>query len=215
MSTSGLNTSMGISMSFMPALSLQGYVPLIQSLIQFCVNSPRQIKDYPGLIDHISRVLRPGGLIYLAEFDFNVYDPNKQLRVRDPNSSEYHAWPCWVESISSAIRSRGGGVDVASSLPRWVEEHGAFESPVCQEHWIPTSPWMQGDDPEAVRQRWIGELARDDVLVYFSSLNLVKCFMFHCPGLDEVLSTHATRWWDVGSPYKRNGEKRNSRIDRS
>lgn len=37
-----------------------------------------QIKDYAGLVDQISRVLRPGGLVCFCESNFRMYDKDKK-----------------------------------------------------------------------------------------------------------------------------------------
>ncbi|RXW19328.1 hypothetical protein EST38_g6524 [Candolleomyces aberdarensis] len=52
------------------------------------------IKDYQLLIEHISRVLRPGGLIELAEFDFAIYDGYQnrvKVSTRDPIGAPWFA----------------------------------------------------------------------------------------------------------------------------
>ena len=73
-----------------------------------------------------------------------------------------------MEVLGAAVRARGGSTEISSKLLQWVSEHDAFENIVHREHWIPMSPWVQGDDPEAIRQRQIGELGRDDILVLFN-----------------------------------------------
>jgi hypothetical protein len=83
--------------------------------------------------------------------------------------SEGSPWfPRWIGNLKVAIQARGGNTEVASRLYEWVSAQDSFEDIICQDHWVPASPWMQGDDPEILRQRWIGEQAREDILVLFS-----------------------------------------------
>jgi hypothetical protein len=101
-----------------------------------------------------------------------MYDGDKQPWHIDTSSMGPPWWPRWMEFLNMAIRARGGSTEVSSNLYEWVSQHGAFENVEYQEVWLPASPWMQGNDPETLRLRWIGECARDDVLVriYMSSL---------------------------------------------
>jgi hypothetical protein len=124
-----------------------------------------QIKDFKSYIDQISLVLRPGGLIDLAEFDFYSAGADKKRLIVDTSRIGFPWYPCWAAFLRMAIEARGGCTNVASNLHQWVSEHGAFEDIVCTEYWIPPSPWIQGDDQESVRQRWIGENAREDISV--------------------------------------------------
>jgi hypothetical protein len=82
--------------------------------------------------------------------------------------------------VEIAINQRGANPQVASDIPEWVREHGAFENVVERAYLIPLSPWAQGDNPEAVQQRRLGSMAREDVTVRIS----LSIFYF----FSEVLS---------------------------
>ncbi|KAF5385302.1 hypothetical protein D9615_001170 [Tricholomella constricta] len=104
------------------------------------------IKDFHNLIDHISRVIRPGGLIILIEWDFACYDMNHQLVEVGTHELKAPWWPRWLAFAQIAIRNSGGSVEAAENLKSWVTHHPAFEDPVYQEYWIPTSQWANGND---------------------------------------------------------------------
>jgi hypothetical protein len=70
-----------------------------------------------------------------------------------------------MEFAKVAIRQRGGNTEVSSNMVQWIGEHHSFNNVTCKEYWIPTSPWVQGTDPESVQQRLIGELMRKDLMV--------------------------------------------------
>ncbi|KAF8641132.1 hypothetical protein AX17_000774 [Amanita inopinata Kibby_2008] len=123
------------------------------------------IKDYGQLIDQISRVLRPGGLIDIMEWDFCVHDINK-CQVNLPTCQLGPPWWArWLAFAASAIRGRGGDVDAASQLETWVRNHPAFQGVVIREFWLPTSPWNM-DDVDMVQKSTI---LRDDILEFLNS----------------------------------------------
>jgi hypothetical protein len=78
--------------------------------------------------------------------------------------------------MTKAMSARGASTTVTAKLVRLVKEHGAFEHVVDNTYFVPLGPYAQGDDPDAVRQRMIGELGREDVLVGLSFV--VPCLSF-------------------------------------
>jgi hypothetical protein len=132
-----------------------------------------------GLINHVSRVLRPGGLIDFSDFDFHVYDEHKQ-RIEAPTSYIGAPWLSrWMAFTNLAVRQRGGSTDAATHLHSWISHHQAFEQVVSKTFWIPASPWIRGDDPESVRQRGFGAAMRDDILVCCSHVTPCTCLLIH------------------------------------
>ncbi|KZT27548.1 S-adenosyl-L-methionine-dependent methyltransferase [Neolentinus lepideus HHB14362 ss-1] len=127
------------------------------------------IRDYAGLIDHMTRVLRPGGLLELFEFDFRVYDESKKPYICNLNVLQPPWTPLWMAMAHQAVRRRGGNVDAANLLERWVREHRCLTDVVYREYWIPTNPWLRGNDEEAIRQRAFGEVMRDDIKTFLRS----------------------------------------------
>jgi len=124
-----------------------------------------QIKDYKGLIEHISKVLRPGGMIILGEFSFAVFASDGRPIEVAPDVMEPPWMGRWMALLNTAFRRRGVNTDVSNHMVQWVEEHGAFENVVGREYIFPISPWAKGDDFESVKIRHLGELGREDVMV--------------------------------------------------
>jgi len=131
----------------------------------FLFSKKIQIKDFHNLINHLSRVLRPGGLIILIEWDFHSYDVNH--RRIDVGTHELKApwWPRWLAFAKIAIRNSGGSVEAAENIRSWVTNHPAFENPVYQDFWVPTCHWSSGDD---FLMR-IGATMREDICAFLKS----------------------------------------------
>jgi len=123
------------------------------------------IKDYEGLINHISMVLRPGGLIDLMEFDFHCYDENHQRIELETSRVAGPWWPRFLAFVGLAARNRGGDVDAATHLHSWVSNHRSFENVVCRDFYIPTSTWRT--DSELWTR--FGANMRDDILAFLKS----------------------------------------------
>lgn len=105
------------------------------------------VKDYCRLVDQISHVLRPGGLIDLAEFDFHVYDENHQRLEPDTHQVGPPWWARWMTFVRLAIQQIGGHTDAATHLWDWVSNHPAFEQPVYREYWMPICSSPTDSDP--------------------------------------------------------------------
>ncbi|KIK70473.1 hypothetical protein GYMLUDRAFT_32497 [Collybiopsis luxurians FD-317 M1] len=123
------------------------------------------IKDYEGLINHISMVLRPGGLIDIMEFDFHVYDEYHQRIELETSRIAEPWWPRWLAFANLAARNRGGDVDAATHLHAWVSNHRAFETVVYKEYWVPTCPWRTDSE----FQMRMGLSMRDDIRAFLKS----------------------------------------------
>jgi hypothetical protein len=124
-----------------------------------------QIKDYRSLIDHISRVLCPGGLVEIMESDFCVYDLNHTHITVDTLSMEPPWLARWMAFMKKAARERGGDADAATHIHQWVCEHGDFEDIVYKEYWFPSGPFQVGDDETSTWWRKIGKVFRQDLYV--------------------------------------------------
>ncbi|EIW87092.1 S-adenosyl-L-methionine-dependent methyltransferase [Coniophora puteana RWD-64-598 SS2] len=124
------------------------------------------IRDYQGLIDHISHVLRPGGLMELIEFPFAFTGADHVNIVRGPG--EYGPpWAAqWMATARQAVMQRGGEADASGHLRQWVEDHPAFENVVYREYWFPCSPWLRGNDPQSAKWNRIGATMRDDIVAF-------------------------------------------------
>ncbi|KAJ3936395.1 MAG: hypothetical protein NXY57DRAFT_957277 [Lentinula lateritia] len=123
------------------------------------------VRDYEGLINQISMILRPGGLIDLMEFDFHVYDENHQVIELETSKIAEPWWPRWLTFANLAARDRGGNVDAATYIHSWVANHHAFENVTYEEYWVPTCGWRT--DSEFMMR--IGVTLRDDILAFLKS----------------------------------------------
>ncbi|KZP28967.1 S-adenosyl-L-methionine-dependent methyltransferase [Athelia psychrophila] len=126
------------------------------------------IKDYAGLIVHISRILRAGGLIDMLEFGYKIFDDKRQVVL--PSEAPGSPWlPRWFDKIHIAVGRRGGCLDSASQMYGWVKEIPAFKDVTYRGFWTPTSPWLKGHDSETRRQNDLGWLMRDDIKEFLKS----------------------------------------------
>jgi hypothetical protein len=124
-----------------------------------------KIKDYPGVIEQISGVLRPGGLIELLEFGYQIYDENKQLVVVSTSSLEPPWLPRWMTLAYNAATKNGGSVDAVPKLHDYVRRIPTFENVVHTKFWTPSSPWLLGDDSETKKLNEHGALMTHDIMV--------------------------------------------------
>ncbi|KAJ7687416.1 hypothetical protein B0H17DRAFT_1070141 [Mycena rosella] len=127
------------------------------------------IKNYVNLIDQMSRVLRPAGLIHVMEFDFHVWDhmPDGNHRRCDLSTSQIaEPWVGrWMVYASLAVRNAGGHPDAATHLHRWIASHPLLENVVYHDYWIPVSPHPIFND----FQKHVGAQMRDDILSFLKS----------------------------------------------
>ncbi|KAF8433517.1 S-adenosyl-L-methionine-dependent methyltransferase [Boletus edulis BED1] len=147
------------------------------------------IRDYRGLINHISHVLRPGGLIDLTEFAFSFTGLDKQPLL--PPAGTFHPpWtPLFMSYVNRAVKERGGDAEASTHMYEWVSTHPAFEDVVHRPFWIPCSPWMSGNDPVTKFWNEVGATMRDDIQAFFRSSR--PLLLGH--GLGEVFVDTMTR----------------------
>ncbi|KAF5352407.1 hypothetical protein D9756_005826 [Leucocoprinus leucothites] len=104
------------------------------------------VQDYYRLIDQISEVLRPGGLIDLTEVGYEAYDRHHQPIKIDfnpdtdkPNwKSPY--WAHWLRAIATVASTGGGETSASRNLESWLHAHRALEDVVHREFWLPIIP---------------------------------------------------------------------------
>lgn len=207
-SISGLSISMVTSIWSMLASFAQVSVPSAV-LHDRTVLMPIQIRDYGGLIQHISHVLRPGGLIDLLEYDFQVHNEHRQLVTVSTGSMGAPWLPRFLTLIKNAAGRRGGTLDAARNLYNWVKDTPAFTDVVHRQIWTPASPWLTGSDPETQKLNQHGALMRDDVMVgpplALGSLN--SMLMSFCTGIFGGRPTPFTEQWITGTIRRRNPAK--------
>ncbi|KAF9786738.1 S-adenosyl-L-methionine-dependent methyltransferase [Thelephora terrestris] len=124
------------------------------------------VRDYAGLVDQASQALRPNGLIVFTEFDFTVCGTDKKSIVFDVPELSPPYLPRWMSMVRAAVIERGGEVDAANHLYRWVSEHPLFTDVVYRSFLFPTSPWFPSDHPDAARMNRAGSLMREDIQTF-------------------------------------------------
>jgi hypothetical protein len=106
----------------------------------------------------------------MLEWDFHGYDANRNQIQAETDQLCAPWWSRWLACARVAVRNSGGSVDAASNIQSWITNHSAFEDVVCQDYWIPVSPWVHGDE---VQMR-IGGTMREDILVGFHAVSVFR-----------------------------------------
>ncbi|CAE6473993.1 unnamed protein product [Rhizoctonia solani] len=84
------------------------------------------VKDYAGLVDQVSRCLRPGGLVIFAEFDFRIWAEDHRLLIPPnfytPLPSQGNAQPNSGPAVGlgSSGRTSANASKVSTVLTRWA-----------------------------------------------------------------------------------------------
>ncbi|KAI6136217.1 hypothetical protein F5141DRAFT_1185261 [Pisolithus sp. B1] len=123
------------------------------------------IRDYHAMIDQISHVLRPGGLIDITEYPFYFTGPDKKPIIKPKGTFEPPWTALWMSYANRAISGRGGSSDAALHLPDWISSNPAFEDVVVRDLWMPASPWLEGDDEDTIFWNGIATTLREDMKV--------------------------------------------------
>jgi hypothetical protein len=153
------------------------------------------VKDYQLLIERISRILKPGALVELAEFDFTIYNRFRQRIKVDldaPVGPPY--WSRFMAHMNRAVKSSGGDTDAASHLWKWVTTHGAFENITYRDVWIPTIP---GNDEMYAEH--VYSMIRDDISVSTLSVLFRLHLNLKTLGVLAIREAAAIGAWCVGA----------------
>ena len=126
------------------------------------------------MINQISHVLRPGGLIDITETPFSLFGPDKNPILFPPGTFAPPWVALWVSFAVKAINARGGDIESAMHVPEYISSHPAFENVEIRDIWVPIAPFVEGDDPETMFWNDIAATMRDDIKV--SSMRDSKYF---------------------------------------
>jgi len=128
------------------------------------------IKDYYGLVDHISKILRPGGLFLSMEAEFAVYDKDKNYLLPHELGHPKYSWVAnYCHRLGKAMRMRMGHIDATQLLEGWLEDHYAFEAVESKDIWIPCGPWFPPNSRHADHLNFVGKLMQQDAMSLISA----------------------------------------------
>ncbi|PPQ64252.1 hypothetical protein CVT24_008655 [Panaeolus cyanescens] len=126
------------------------------------------IRDYHHMLQQITHVVRPGGLIDISEFDWRVYDQNRRPHFVDPNDFTAPWLARWMDLVLKAVKQSGGDADAALHLHEWISNNPAFEDVVYREFYFPIiDPRDTSKDTPA--QKRLYKRVYDDLLAFFAS----------------------------------------------
>jgi hypothetical protein len=102
----------------------------------------RQISNYPHFVHEISRILRPGGVLILIEFDLRPIADGMLVSTR--TKTDMYGWCALTEEIQRCLAANGVDVSVPEKMGVLAHETGWF-SEVFQQHAdVPIGFWPKG-----------------------------------------------------------------------
>ncbi|KDQ60927.1 hypothetical protein JAAARDRAFT_173301 [Jaapia argillacea MUCL 33604] len=124
------------------------------------------IRDFQELLSEIVDVLRPGGVLLLADGEMQLYDANKvAMAVVEPGEPGFS----WTQRIFFAtynsMKNRGSCIDSPHMSPTWLEAmEGLVDIDWCKV-FIPLGPW-----PADPLEQMLGEMNRTNCLKHISGM---------------------------------------------
>ncbi|KAF8347040.1 S-adenosyl-L-methionine-dependent methyltransferase, partial [Amanita rubescens] len=165
------------------------------------------IKNYERLVDQISHVLRPGGLIDVMEWDFCIYDVNRNkiplsLELRPPWMARFIAF------VQSAVRGRGGDVDGIGQMETLIQNHPSFEEVEHRDVWFPAVLRPQTDTNLVASAKGIMENNLEFIksaapLLLNSGLSPEQLEMLQNNARQELIDGTASHWGRLKRVYAR------------
>jgi hypothetical protein len=137
------------TMSYTPATCTQGYgrVPpfyLLSDPLPSPVYPP-QIHDYPHFLHELTRILRPGGVLILIEFELRPIADGKFASAHA--KSGIPGWCALAEEIQRALTLSGVDVTVPRRMGKLVHDIGWYDQVYQQHADIPVGFWPKGTYP--------------------------------------------------------------------
>ncbi|KAF7965826.1 hypothetical protein HWV62_41266 [Athelia sp. TMB] len=114
------------------------------------------IKNYPRFLQEVARILRPGGLLVIIEYDTEplINGDFAGDIVRAGNDTKMPAWVALWRSFRECLCRKGIDLATPRRLRKLLQGTGAFRKIVTQQSDVPIGFWPQDDT-----QLTIGQLA--------------------------------------------------------
>ncbi|KLO14705.1 S-adenosyl-L-methionine-dependent methyltransferase [Schizopora paradoxa] len=109
------------------------------------------IRNYPLFLEEIARVLRPGGLVILAEPEIKPMTEGKEMIQAGPRGGA-PGWHSFWEQYRRCLTGNGIDTTVPTRLGQLLEVSGAFNDIVSKEATIPVGFWPKEPDLLTVAQ---------------------------------------------------------------
>lgn len=101
-----------------------------------------QIHDYPHFLSELTRILRPGGVLILIEFDLHPIADGKF--TSSPAKSGIPGWCAVAEEVKRALTMRGVDTTVPARMGELVHDLGWYDQVYKQHADIPVGFWPKG-----------------------------------------------------------------------
>ncbi|KAK7693742.1 hypothetical protein QCA50_003314 [Cerrena zonata] len=100
------------------------------------------IRDFPGLLNELAQVLRPGGVLLLGDGEMQLYDEHrKPISFAEPGQPGFS----WTHRVFfagyNAMKNRGGNIDSPSMSPTWLRAIDSLTDVGWHKVFIPVGPW--------------------------------------------------------------------------
>ncbi|KAI0929195.1 hypothetical protein AcW1_006207 [Taiwanofungus camphoratus] len=170
------------------------------------------IRDFPGLLQELAEVLRPGGILLLGDGDMQLYDENTRPMPLSEQGTPGFSWTHKIFFAAyNAMKSRGGSIDSPSMSPTWLRAIDSLTDVGWYKIFTPMGPWRYDNE----REKTVSEICRENCLRYISGMAPLLLSEGYLPeGVDQMLRESAaelrelrvhiyTRWsfaWAVKKP---------------
>ena len=102
-----------------------------------------QISNYPHFIHELTRILRPGGVLILIEFDLRPIADG--MHVSKQNKTDMYGWCTLTDEIQRCLVARGIDVTVPERMGITAHETGWYGEVLQQNADIPIGFWPKGE----------------------------------------------------------------------